>query len=117
MFRRPKPGFPRAAETNLNKVYNDTRCDDCGYETNHNKRKDHGRAEWYMVSEVLWLKALTVRHACFLCIACLEHRLGRALTPQDFPAHIPLNTPEWSRAYDRSRLLRLRMGLLKPILA
>jgi hypothetical protein len=41
-----------------------------------------------------------------LCVSCLEHRLGRRLTAEDFPMDIPLN---WF-GEAKSRRLQQRMG-------
>ncbi|BBY09997.1 hypothetical protein [Mycobacterium marseillense] len=49
------------------------RCEDCGADT---------WDETYKVDEVLW--ATAGHPSGFLCIGCLEGRLGRALTPDDF---------------------------------
>lgn len=56
-------------------------CCDCGRETNHN---DTDEAEWYMVWDHVWSEALKHGHAVYLCIGCLETRLGRQLTATDF---------------------------------
>jgi predicted RNase H-like nuclease len=52
---------------------NDYGCSDCGYDT---------WDETYRVGDPLWTAAGGV--ASRLCIGCLELRLGRALTPDDF---------------------------------
>jgi hypothetical protein len=40
----------------------------------------------------------------FLCIGCLEHRLGRRLTPRDFPS-LPINRPHpWKTTRLAARL-------------
>jgi len=49
--------------------------------------------EYYMVEHDVWAKASAAKpkkHG-MLCIGCLESRLGRQLTPADFPTRIPLN--------------------------
>lgn len=45
-----------------------------------------------MVSNDVW-KAAGMGEG-FLCIGCLEIRLGRTLTAADFPAHLPINDPD-----------------------
>lgn len=53
-------------------------CMDCGVCTNCN-------GEYYMVHDEVWYSAITAmdkRH--MLCIGCLEQRLGRLLTKDDF---------------------------------
>jgi hypothetical protein len=48
--------------------------------------------EWYMVEDELWLAAIGGdRFIRFLCIGCLEVRLGRRLLPTDFPSDVPIN--------------------------
>lgn len=83
--------------------YNDTRCGDCGVETNHLKAEC---AEWYMVWDSVWLAA-DGGSVDFLCIGCLEKRLGRELIPSDFSS-VPLNSLS---GYSRSLRLRTRMGI------
>lgn len=55
-------------------------CADCGLDTCPFER--------YMVRDEVWKEAGDVDG--FLCVACLEDRLDRALEPEDFPA-FPLN--------------------------
>jgi hypothetical protein len=82
-------------------------CSDCGKETNHNCIDN---AEWYMVKHEIWQEALVEKHAVYLCIGCLEIRLGRKLTYLDF-SNVPLN---FLPGYARSRRLKNRMkGLQK----
>jgi hypothetical protein len=77
-------------------------CTDCGHDT--------GRNEYYMVRDDVWEQALghkipPVEDDVFLCIGCLERRIGRTLTRRDF-IDCPLNThPDWPR----SRRLRNRL--------
>jgi len=41
--------------------------------------------EWYMVTAEVWVEAgMRSYHSGYLCIGCLEHRLGRQLTPENF---------------------------------
>jgi hypothetical protein len=51
--------------------------------------------EWYMVRSEVWEAARrdkTEPH--FLCIGCLESRIGRQLVPDDFP-NLDVNRPSW----------------------
>lgn len=65
-------------------------CADCGNDTTPSKRghRNAGRHEWYMVHDDVWVSAGMERPSesggGFLCIGCLEERLGRTLTPADF---------------------------------
>jgi hypothetical protein len=52
-------------------------CDDCGFDT----LNPEGH-EWYMVTGAAWEPVAA--DAKFLCVGCLEGRLGRRLTPADF---------------------------------
>lgn len=66
-------------------------CDDCGWPTVWRKRP----SEWYMVHDEVWLaaeKAADAGLTRFLCIGCLEERLGRELTAADFTG-APVNDP------------------------
>jgi hypothetical protein len=48
--------------------------------------------EFYMVHDHVWEQAQSEPKARFLCIGCLEERLGRMLTPDDF-MDVKLNDP------------------------
>jgi hypothetical protein len=67
-------------------------CADCGSDTAPctGKRgcRHIGKWEHYMVKNSVWRRA-GLRHG-FLCIGCLEGRLGRSLRPSDFTA-APIN--------------------------
>jgi hypothetical protein len=79
------------------------RCQDCRFNTYPRWRR-RGRVEWYIVSDSVWDAAgmpteLLVFPAGpvewrpgLLCIGCLECRLGRRLTPDDFDDW-PVNEP------------------------
>jgi hypothetical protein len=57
-------------------------CADCGVDT---CPVDRGfRAEFFMVHDEVW--AAAGMGAGYLCVGCLERRLGRQLTPGDFTA-------------------------------
>jgi len=48
--------------------------------------------EWYIVNDEVWLAAVGAdSFICYLCIGCLELRLGRRLAPSDFPSDVPIN--------------------------
>lgn len=70
-------------------------CLDCGWFT----WQPSGQSEWYMVHDYLWRQAgaptrrvSTPGDGYYLCVGCLETRLGRTLTAADFTA-APLNEP------------------------
>lgn len=77
-------------------------CEDCGECTNCMN-------EYYMVHESVWLEANPVDYG-MLCIGCLEQRLGRLLTKDDFSA-VPLNEDEFSI---RSERLKSRLNSTGP---
>jgi hypothetical protein len=60
-------------------------CDDCGIDT-----LTETFQEYYMVKDNVWLRAKSDKEG-FLCIGCLENRLGRRLSYQDF-SECNLNT-------------------------
>ena len=78
----------------------DYACLDCRQDT---------RDEWYMVHDSVWGDAGMDLDGGFLCIGCLEDRLGRELGPIDF-APLPINSPAWNLYGSSQRLLR-RLGL------
>jgi hypothetical protein len=58
-------------------------CGDCGVDTLAPATSPpSGRAEYYMIHDHLWATAGGIQG--FLCIGCLEIRLGRQLTAADF---------------------------------
>ncbi len=62
-------------------------CKDCNVDTFETN-------EWYMVTDEIWKKiAPEDQHKTdyFLCVGCIETRLGRQLVRQDFPMDIPVN--------------------------
>ena len=69
-------------------------CIDCGFDTAPNDDKRGARkSEYYMVRDLVWMKAgmsERKRHGAFLCIGCLEARLGRMLAARDF-TRVPIN--------------------------
>lgn len=52
-------------------------CLDCGVSTLEN-------GEYYMVTDEVWLEEVAAIDSGMLCIGCLEERLGRRLTKDDF---------------------------------
>lgn len=86
-------------------------CRSCGVDTTPctGKRgcRHKGRWEWYMVRDAIW-RAVGGGEG-FLCIACLEGKLGRPLNRTDF-TDAPVNDfPDDPWCTDR-----LRAALLRP---
>jgi hypothetical protein len=79
-------------------------CKDCGTDTTPRTGPLAGSWEWYKVHDAVWAAAGMPENG-FLCIGCLERRLGRELTPEDFP-DLPVNDPARSRWWvqDTARL-------------
>ena|SRR5713101_9362602 len=83
---------------------NEAPCLDCGTDTapctGRRGCRHAGRWEYYMVSDRLWRKALGLvddaelgcMEGFYLCVRCLERRLGRKLRPGDF-TNAPINEP------------------------
>lgn len=77
-------------------------CNDCGVDTAPmRKRKlgrwETGRWEWYSVHSSVWAQAGMEPHGGFLCIGCLETRLGRQLCQDDFPPRASISRVIWIR--------------------
>src|SRR2546430_1806617 len=72
--------------------------------------RDHTRSlgsrAFYMIHDRLWERAGMAPKGGYLCIGCLEKRLGRRLRPADFTA-APLNDPS---PWDTPRLAATRRG-------
>lgn len=66
--------------------YNEPNCGDCGVNT----APKNEPCEFYMVTHAVWREAQGDKATHFLCIGCLEERLGRLLTSDDF-SEVPLN--------------------------
>jgi hypothetical protein len=65
------------------------RCVDCG--------KDTGESgEYYSVGDDVWAASGVAPNGGMLCLACLERRIGRLLTKQDFAGMWP-NASAWER--------------------
>jgi hypothetical protein len=67
----------------------------------------HG--DWYMVKNSVWRHSQRKGVCRFLCILCLEHRLGRKLSAADFRRSAKVNF-----VGQKSTRLRRRMRGLKP---
>jgi len=75
-------------------------CLDCGVNTLHTD-------EYYMIHDELWLRVNPKRKG-MMCIGCVEARLERELTPEDFTA-APINGESfWLKS---ARLLSRVTGL------
>jgi hypothetical protein len=88
-------------------AYKKGRCNDCGVRTTPRfrfARKHEGTWEWYLVQDDLW--ARTGISKGFLCIGCLEQRIGRQLRPDDFSTS-PVNDPH---PFDTRRLGARKAG-------
>lgn len=77
-------------------------CDDCGSDL-----YDIGEYAYMTVPE-LWPPSVR-----FLCIGCLESRIGRQLTREDFNQKLEINLPYDGGPimFSRSERLRSRQGL------
>jgi hypothetical protein len=86
-------------------------CHDCGRAT----LPEGGRSEYYTVYSHVW-EAAGMPHRGFLCVGCLEARLGRKLHRHDFPRQTPINDLNWYRPEARwwHRTDRLRDRLTAP---
>lgn len=93
-------------------------CMDCGVNTGYT-----GIAEYYHVWEEVWNIALGrpdaptdefvpgLTDAGYLCIGCIEERLGRRLTVEDF-SDAPINQPEFCvERFGREPSLRMLQRL------
>jgi len=88
-------------------------CADCGVDTTPwADGEPTGPWEYYMVRNELWEQATASTPARFLCIGCLEFRIGRELTYYDF-INAPINDPTDDISSDRLRQ-RLWAGHEKP---
>jgi hypothetical protein len=58
------------------------RCVDCGTDTNES-------GEYYMVADNVWAASGLASDGGMLCLACLERRIERPLTFEDFTAVCP----------------------------
>jgi hypothetical protein len=92
-------------------------CVDCGTDawpcTGRRGCRHIGKWEYYMVHNSVWKSAgmpvkKVGKHSGYLCIGCLETRLGRKLCGSDF-TNTPVNDPTnpWKTPRLISRLIRL----------
>ena len=72
-----------------------TNCVDCRWNTPL-------LGEWYMVRDSVWKAAGIEAMGGCLCIGCLEERLGRRLTPEDF-IDCKINDPNLANTSSRLR--------------
>lgn len=83
-------------------------CVDCG-----TKVLDvTGDVENFMVHDDVWTAAGMGQG--FVCVTCLESRLGRPLTGLDFPLDLPINVPGMQR--DTPRVYRLKSDAWAPVM-
>jgi hypothetical protein len=83
-------------------------CADCGVDTTpplNGDRRYKVRHEWYVVRDAIWKAAgmkdrviVAGEAGYYLCIRCLERRVGRELRRADF-TDAPVNAP-WRRDSD-----------------
>ena len=80
-------------------------CHDCGEST----IPLDDPSEWYMVRDEVWAASGLAPRDGYLCIGCLEKRLGRRLRPYDF-TDAPVNGGTWktARLLDRLGVRRAR---------
>lgn len=64
--------------------------------------------EWYMVNDSVWKKAGMKKRGGFLCVGCLEKRIGRKLNKRDFFC-CPLNIMIYFHKEAVSKRLRKRL--------
>jgi hypothetical protein len=89
-------------------------CSDCGTDTTPctGKRgcRHKGRWEYYMIRDAIW--AACGMKDGFLCIGCIEARLGRQLASRDF-VKVPINGPS---SWDTPRLAerKARKAAIRP---
>lgn len=89
-------------------------CLDCGVNTSTNLDWPDAIAEYYHVWEDVWFEAFgrvwdegapwdekeRIIMAGYLCLGCLEARIGRRLVPSDF-SDCPVNDPAATRCSER----------------
>ena len=81
------------------------RCLDCKIDTG-------GLKEFYIVKDEVWLNAVPDKRG-YLCIGCLEKRLGRQLTYDDFTVAL-INAMNWHNRSASSERLWARMSAGAP---
>lgn len=75
-------------------------CMDCEVDTKKIR-------EYFMVEDDIWAENVP-EHRGFLCVGCLEDRMGRELEANDFPSHLPINSPD-GLFFPHSERLRARL--------
>jgi hypothetical protein len=65
--------------------------------------------EWFMVKDNVWARGQRGGKCRFLCVGCLERRIGRKLSSDDFKRSAKVNFVDQTSAK-----LRRRMRGLKP---
>lgn len=85
-------------------------CRDCGVDLDPGV---DGRAEYfYLVKDRVWQRAgMSVRRTSFLCVGCLENRLGRELAGEDFQLGEAAN---WPHPADSGRLATRKALIVRP---
>jgi hypothetical protein len=76
---------PRRPKRKSSWQYRRFRCRDCHVDT-------HNIGHYYMVTDELWAASGMKPNGGMLCLGCLEQRIGRPLTVDDFTAFGP---PAW----------------------
>jgi hypothetical protein len=67
------------------------------------------QGDWFMVKDSVWRRSQRDGECRFLCVACLERRIDRKLSPDDFRRSAKVNF-----VGQKSTKLRRRMRGLKP---
>jgi len=80
-------------------------CMDCGINT---RIID----EYYTLKDTIWYRA-NPRGDGMLCIGCLECRLGRSITQDDFRLEVPINMMEFNERFPKSNRLINRLSTRK----
>jgi hypothetical protein len=74
-------------------------CFDCKTDTSE-------IGEYYMLHDEIWQAAITatkpLKRIRFLCVGCIEERLGRELNPADF-TDAPINRQSWNSTRLKAR--------------
>lgn len=86
-------------------------CRDCNVDVAPWDDMDGSSWQWYMVHASVWAAAGTDG---ILCIPCLEARLDRDLTGDDFP-DLPINEPDFESDTPRLAWLKLEASLRRPV--
>jgi hypothetical protein len=76
----------------------DAPCRDCGVATAPERWFRQPPWEWYMVHDHVWRAAGMEETDGYLCIGCLEDRLGRTLVAADFRSDMFMNSTDPSCA-------------------